>query len=404
MSGIDATGLRLALFTDTFLPQLNGVTRTLDRLVAAVRERGGEALTWTTTDPCAAADPAVRRLASVPFWGYPQLRLAAPRTGRAVREIRAFAPTLVHAATPFGIGLSGRAAARRLGVPFVSSYHTSFSAYARFYRLGLLAGSGWSYLRWFHNAGLRTYCPTRAVQRELRTHGLRRTRLWTRGVDARCFHPSYRSQEFRLRVLGADPEAVVVIYVGRLAPEKGLDFALDAMAMAARRSTRRLVFAFAGEGPYAAACRAKALAGSVFLGRLDGETLSTFYASADLFVFPSATDTFGNVLLEAMASRVPIVAADVPPTRELLGEGGHGLLVPPNDPPALAEALVDLAADPGRRERLAARGLEAAAVYSWERIFDSLVADYLEMAGRPSRSRWRSGVRRSVPGWPVLKA
>src|SRR5262249_45788740 len=317
MSLIDATGLRLALFTDTFLPQLNGVTRTLDRLVAAVRERGGEAVTWTTSDPGALVDRQVRRLSSMPLWCYPQLQLAAPRPARAVRELRAFAPTLIHAATPFGIGLSGRAAARRLGIPFVSSYHTSFSAYAHFYRLGLLSGPGWRFLRWFHNAGLRTYCPTRAVQRELRSHGLKRTRLWTRGVDARAFHPLHRSQEFRQQRLGAGADTVVVIYVGRLAPEKGLDVALEAMSAAARQEPRRFLFAFAGDGPYAAACRAKAPPGSVFLGRIEGETLSAFYASADLFVFPSTTDTFGNVLLEAMASRLPVVAADVPPSREL---------------------------------------------------------------------------------------
>jgi phosphatidylinositol alpha 1,6-mannosyltransferase len=378
MSSIDATGLRLALFSDTFLPQLNGVTRTLDRLVKAVRERGGETLTWTTTDPGATADPAVRRLASVPFWAYPTLRLAAPRTSRVARELHAFAPTLVHVATPFGVGLSGRAAARRLGIPMVSSYHTSFSAYARFYRLGLLSGPGWRYLRWFHNAGLRTYCPTRAVQRELRAYGLKRTRLWARGVDPRGFHPAYRSQELRRQRLGADAGTIVVVYVGRLAQEKGLDVALEAMAIAGRRSPRRLVFAFAGDGPYATVCRAKAPPDSVFLGRIEGDTLSAFYASGDLFVFPSTTDTFGNVLLEAMASRLPIVAADAPPSRELLGEGHYGKLVPPGDPSALAQALLDLAADPAQRERLAARGLEEAARYSWEMIFDALVADYLE--------------------------
>lgn len=378
MSTIDATGLRLALFSDTFLPQLNGVTRTLDRLVKAVRERGGDVLTWTTTDPDATADPHVRRLASLPFWAYPTLRLAAPRASRVARELQAFAPTLVHAATPFGIGLSARAAARRLRLPFVSSYHTSFSAYAHFYKLGLLSGPGWRYLRWFHNAGHRTYCPTRAVQRELRSYGLKRTRLWARGVDPKGFHPSHRSQELRRQRLGAGDDAVVVAYVGRLAQEKGLDVALEAMAIAARQSPRRLVFAFAGEGPYAAVCRAKAPPGSVFLGRIEGAALSAFYASGDLFVFPSTTDTFGNVLLEAMASRLPIAAADVPPTRELLGEGRFGMLVPPGDPLALAQGILGLAADPAQREQLAARGLEESARYSWEIIFDALVADYRE--------------------------
>jgi glycosyltransferase involved in cell wall biosynthesis len=233
------------------------------------------------------------------------------------------------------------------------------------------------------------------VQRELRAHGLKRTRLWGRGVDARHFHPSYRSEELR-RQLGADADAVVVIYVGRLAPEKGLAVALAAMTAAARRSPRKLVFGFAGDGPYAAACHAKAPPDSVFLGRIEGEKLSAFYASADLFVFPSATDTFGNVLLEAMASRLPIVAADVPPTRELLGDGDHGLLVPPGDSEALAQAILELVADPARRDRLAARGLEEAARHSWDSIFDDLVADYLEVSDRPAR--WRSRARRPVPG------
>jgi glycosyltransferase involved in cell wall biosynthesis len=244
---------------------------------------------------------------------------------------------------------------------------------------------GWRFLRWFHNAGLRTYCPTRAVQRELRSHGLKRTRLWTRGVDASAFHPLHRSQEFRRQRLGAGDDTVVVIYVGRLAPEKGLDIALEAMTTAARQAPGRFLFAFAGDGPHAVACRARAPRGSVFLGRVEGETLSAFYASANLFVFPSTTDTFGNVLLEAMASRLPVVAADVPPTRELLGNGRHGVLVPPGSPPALAQALLALAADPERRERLAARGLEEASQCSWDAIFDALIADYLDAAGRLRR-------------------
>ena len=192
IGSIDATGLRLALFTDTALPQLNGVTRTLHRLVRTVQARGGEVLTLTTTDRDVIEDPAVRRYSSIPFWAYPQLRLAAPGRSAVMRELRDFEPTLVHAATPFGVGLAGRAAARRLGVPFVSSYHTSFSAYAEFYGLGSLAAPGWPYLRWFHNRGLRTYCPTRAVQDELEMHGLRNTRLWGRGVDTARFSPRHR--------------------------------------------------------------------------------------------------------------------------------------------------------------------------------------------------------------------
>jgi phosphatidylinositol alpha 1,6-mannosyltransferase len=382
--GIDAARLRLALFTDTALPQLNGVTRTLDRLARAVRARGGEVRTFTTTARGADDDLSVRRFASIPFWAYPQLRLAAPRVAAVTRELREFRPTLVHAATPFGVGLAGRAAAARIGVPFVSSYHTSFSAYAEFYGLGALTSAGWRFQRWFHNGGLRTFCPTRAVQRELESHGVRRTRVWGRGVDTARFSPRQRSTSFRRDVLGAGSGTVVVGYVGRLAAEKGLGLALDAMRLARQRSAVPIVFAFAGDGPYAAECRTRAPEGSIFLGRLEGEALTTFYASVDMFVFPSRTDTFGNVLLEAMASGLPVVAANAAPTRELLRDGSCGVLADAEEGPGpMAEAIVALAHDAERRAALTGRGLSVAAQHSWDAVFDLLLADYAEVTGFP---------------------
>lgn len=401
--GMDATGLRLALFSDTALPQLNGVTRTLDRLTRAVRARGGIVRMFTTSERGVEDERSVRRFASVPFWAYPQLRLAMPSASAVARELRDFAPTLVHAATPFGVGLAGRAAAKRIGAPFVSSYHTSFSAYAGFYGLGALAAAGWRYQRWFHNGGLRTFCPTRSVQRELESHGVRRTRVWGRGVDAARFSPRHRSSAFRREVLGADSDAVVVAYVGRLAVEKGLDLALDAMRLAQARSGVPLVFAFAGDGPYATACRAAAPRGSIFLGRLEGERLATFYASADLFVFPSRTDTFGNVLLEAMSSGVPVVAADAAPTRELLRDGACGVMADAASPLPMAEAIVSLAADPERRAQLARHGLSAANQHSWDAVFDLLLADYAEVSSFPTWGTPRVTVARPARRFAALR-
>lgn len=188
--GIDvpsAAPIRLALFSDTYPPQLNGVSRTLERLVAAVRARGGTARVYTTTDP-GAADGAglsgeIWRRPSVPFWAYPQLRISAPVLGAAYTDLRAWRPTLIHAATPFGMGLAGRGCARALGVPLVTSYHTSFNEYAKFYRLGALSGPGWAFIRWFHNSGARTFVPTHAVMDELRGLGFHRLALWGRGLD-----------------------------------------------------------------------------------------------------------------------------------------------------------------------------------------------------------------------------
>jgi phosphatidylinositol alpha 1,6-mannosyltransferase len=385
-----AEEIRLALFSDTYTPQLNGVTRTLERLVAAVRERGGAARVYTTTDP-GTPDPAgiagsIWRRPSVPFWAYPQLRIAAPVLGEAYKDLRAWRPTIIHAATPFGMGLAGRACARALRVPLVSSYHTSFNEYAKFYRLGALSGPGWSYVRWFHNGGVRTFVPTHAVLDELTQLQFKRLAIWGRGVDGARFSPAFRSNAVRMR-LGADDDTIVVAYVGRLAAEKGLDVALGAIrdlsaspAGGAGVSRPRILFAFAGDGPYAEHCRKWVPEGAAvrFVGPLEGRALSEFYASADLFIFPSATDTFGNVLLEAMASGLPVIGAASGPTRELLAAGG-GITFPPGDSHAMAGAILSLAGDAARRKSIAGDGCRYAATCSWGRIFDDLVGEYCEV-------------------------
>ena len=386
-----ARGLRLALFSDTYAPQVNGVSRTLERLVAAVVQRGGEARVFTTSDPGASADGSVRRVGSVPFWAYPQLRIALPLSPGSTRDVRAWRPTLIHSATPFGVGLAGRSAARRLGVPFVSSYHTHFSAYVSFYRLGLLERPTWAFLRWFHNSGQLTFCPSRPIAAELEGQGFRHLRVWPRGIDTGRFNPRYRSEALRAR-LGATPDTTLVAYVGRIAPEKGLDVALDAMRTVMDAAPGKVVFAIAGDGPYEAHCRAAAPAGTVFTGHIGGEDLSALYASADLFIFPSVTDTFGNVLLEAMASGPAIVGAHYGTTTELLA-AGRGVTFPPGDAGAMAEVILRLARQPDERAELSRAALDYARTASWEAVFDALIADYLTVHAPATATDLRGLVR-----------
>jgi glycosyltransferase involved in cell wall biosynthesis len=366
--------LRVALFTDTYLPQLNGVTRTLDRLEQAIRARGGAVRVWTPRDPRAGARADVHELRSAPFWAYPELRIALPDVPHTVRELRAWRPTLVHAATPFGAGLAGRRAARRLDVPLVTSYHTSFSAYAQFYNLGVLAGPGWRYLRWFHNSGRRTYAPSDATADELRAQGFRNVDVWSRGVDTARFNPGFRSEALREQ-LGVGDGRILVGNVGRVARETGLDTMLAAMHRLERDQPGRFVFAFAGDGPYLEPLRREAPSSARFVGRLEGTALSTFFASLDLFVFPSTTDTFGNVLLEAMASGVPIVAADAGPTRSLIVPG-RGMLYYPGAGSNLAAGIRSAVAQPQLLAAIRDAALTFAAQRAWDRIFDDLIADY----------------------------
>ena len=374
---VDATTLRLALFTDTYPPQVNGVARTLERLVAAVAERGGIARVFSVHDPEAESSAQTVRYPSTPFWAYQQLRLAWPRQALVQSEVRALAPTLLHAATEFGVGLAGRTAARALGIPFVSSYHTSFAAYAKFYHLGLLARPAWRYMRWFHNAGLRTYCPTQAIVDEVTAAGFTNTAVWSRGVDTQRFSPHFRSSALRQQI-GATDESLVVTYVGRLAEEKGLDVAMRALHIADAARPGRIRFVAVGDGPYEEAVHLRALPGSYLPGKLSGDALSTAYASGDVFLFPSTTDTFGNVLLEAMASGLPVVGADVGPTREQLAPD-RGWLVPPGNASAFAEALVTLIDDRVRLRHAQEKALAFAAEKSWSTVWNTLIRDYLTL-------------------------
>jgi glycosyltransferase involved in cell wall biosynthesis len=371
-----AAGLRLALFSDTYPPQINGVAPTLARLVKAVESRGGAVQVVTVSDPEATGDPQVERWPSIPFWAYPQLQMAAPRRDKALDLIERWKPNLIHSTTEFGVGLGGLFGAREKRVPFVSSYHTHFTAYLRHYKLSVLDAIGWPYLRWFHNAGRMTWAPSEIVRAELEGNGFRNTRVWSRGVDPDQFHPKFRSDELR-RQLGVAPDGVLAVYVGRLAPEKGIHVALEAMRQVLARGDGKVSFALAGHGPDEARCRATAPPGTIFMGRLTGRALSEFYASADIFVFPSITETFGNVVLEAMSSRLALVAPDLGATTEL-ATTETALQFPSQDPAALADRVERLVRDPALRRRISDAAFAVAATRTWDAVFDRLVADYLE--------------------------
>lgn len=382
--------MRIAIFTDTYPPQVNGVARTLARLTRALGDAGHGARVYTVADPRAAASGDVVRWPGIPFWGYPELRLAAPSEASVASQLRAWSPTLVHVATPFGIGLAGTSAAERMGIPVVSSYHTSFSEYARFYGFGALATPGWRYLRWFHNRTQRTYIPTRIVGDDLTARGFANVRLWRRGIDADVFNPKWRSDALR-ESWGADNDTVVVAYVGRLAKEKGVDVAIDAVTTVKTPADRatNMRFVVIGDGPHESVMRARAPEGTLFLGRLSGSALSAAYASADVLVFPSTTDTFGNVMLEGMASRLAVLAADMPQSREVCG-GANADFFAPGNAIDFGARLRHLVMDCAARETMRDNALRHARTCGWDAVFDALFSDYesvIRAAGAPRRRR-----------------
>lgn len=391
--------LRIALFTDTYPPQVNGVSRTLARLARHGVEAGHSLLVVapqavgngigrvhapdlaTVRDPVAGSDTWVGgptiALPSlhVPF--YPELRLGLPLSLGLSERLRSFAPELVHVATEFTVGWLGVRWALDRGVPLVSSFHTDFAAYLAAYGLSGLESPAWSYLRGFHARARLTFCPSRNTRDRLLEHGFDpRLRVWSRGVDATLFSPARRTPLTRSRLAGG--AAQVLLYVGRLAPEKNLELLLEAYALLRGRCARPVALVIVGDGPARPALERRAPEGTTFTGYLEGEALAEAYAAADLFVFPSHTETFGNVVLEALASGLPVVAPARGGVTDIVRPGRTGELVRAGDAEAFAVAVLELLADEGQRLRMAAAARQEALGRRWPAVFEGLFADYRE--------------------------
>ncbi|MEZ4395114.1 MAG: glycosyltransferase family 1 protein [Polyangiales bacterium] len=367
--------MRVALFSDAVPPRLDGVAVTVARLVGELTARGHEValIGPGPFDETAGASLHVR-LPGFPLPSLPGLYGAAPRLGAAAkRALDQFRPEVVHALTEMPVGLAGRQYAMSRDLLFVTSAHTDYPAYLRHWGAGAAAPAMSAWMNWFHRAARVTLCPSRSYLERLRARGHRGPlRIWSRGVDAERFSPAHRSTAFRER-LGASGRKIV-LSVGRVVPEKRFDRLIGAFAEATRRS-HDAVLVIVGVGASRRALEARAPPGVVFLGALRGHALAEAYASSDLFALASEEETFGNVVLEAMASGLPPVVPRAGALSELVNER-TGALVDVSDSGAMARALGALIRDDGER---AARGRAArldALDRSWAKATDEVLSGY----------------------------
>lgn len=361
--------LDVALVTETYLPEVNGVAMTLGRLTSGLTARGHRVRIVRPRQKQETAGflPGGQLLTpGLPIPRYPELRFGLPAGDRLHAAWVARRPDIVHVATEGPLGFSALATARRLGIPLVSTFHTNFHSYSRHYGIGWLRRGITGYLRWFHNRTAATLVPTPELMQQLSADGFRGVRILSRGVDTALFNPQRRSHALRAE-WGAGPDDLVCLVVSRLAPEKNLELAF--MAFAAIRAARpdaRMVCV--GDGPQAATL-ARRHPHAIFRGMRRGEDLAAHYASADLFLFPSLTETFGNVVTEALASGLPVAAYDHAAAGDLIGNGYNGLLAAPGDAQGFIAAACRLAAEPGDKDWRAA---SAGSVHhlGWDRIHD----------------------------------
>lgn len=378
--------MKIAIFTETFLPKIDGVVTILCQVLERLQAKGHQVLLFGPPGgPQEYAGAEIVGVGGPRFPLYPELRINIPR--RFVWEkIKAFQPDLVHIVSPFFLGPFGFSYARRLNVPILASFHTHVPSYVRHYGGAFVEPIVWSYLRAMHNLADVNLCPSTETLRDLRSHGFERVRWWQRGIDTRRFTPGPRDMALRARLTDGNPNELLVLYVGRHSPEKRLDLIRDPLA-----SVPGARLAMVGGGPsHEQLKRHFRGTRTTFPGFLRGEELVDAYRAADVFLFPSTTETFGLVALEAMACGVPVIAANTGGVLDIIRDGENGLLFNPERPAEIGALVRRLQQQPALRERLAEQGLQRARSRSWQSTMDQLI-DYYGVARRTFhlRARWR---------------
>lgn len=376
--------MRLALATETYLPEVNGVARTLGRWVEAFRQRGHEVLVVRPKRRDERSRPELVQGLALP--NYPQVRLGVSSPWRMRKLLRAFHPDLVHIATEGPLGFSVLWACRMLGLPVASSFHTNFDQYLGHYGLGIFSWVAGTYLRWFHNHTRVTLVPSEGTRRRLLAAGMQRVEIWSRGVDAAAFHPRHRDPALRAE-LGLGDGDVLLTYVGRIASEKNLPALLQAFARLPGHLPPglrgRVRLALVGDGPIYEQVKAARPMNVVLAGERHGLDLARWYASADVFVFPSQSETFGNVILEAQASGLPVVGYDCQAVDERVTPEADGLLVPRDGD--LAPTVARLVGDAALRRRMGEAARRKAERQTWTAIFDELERRYIDLVEESRR-------------------
>ncbi len=332
--------LHITLITETFPPEINGVANTLGRLCDGLRARGHQVELIRPrqgSDQRRPNDDGLMLCRGWPLPGYPGLQWGQSSMHKLLRRWKRQRPDVLYIATEGPLGLSALRAARRLGISVVSGFHTNFQQYSSQYGLGMLSRLLTHYLRWFHNRSSLTLVPSVSQRMELERRNFERLGMLARGVDSLLFHPAKHDNALR-ESWGLGVDDVAVLHVGRLAPEKNLGLLKRCFdSLQATYPQRHLKLIIVGNGPQRAILE-KELPKAIFCGPQRGEELARHYASGDLFLFPSLTETFGNVVLEAMASGLGVVAYDQAAATQHIRHGYNGVLAMPGDEEAFCDA------------------------------------------------------------------
>lgn len=366
------TALHISLITETFPPEINGVANTLGRLFDGLRARDHHVELVRPRQTCDGNQRSNDQVMLCRGWsipGYPGLQWGMASTRRLMKRWQVQRPDVVYIATEGPLGLCALRVARRLGIAVVSGFHTNFQHYSSIYGLGVFTRLLTQYLRWFHNRSALTLVPSASQRLELQRRHFDRLELLERGVDSRLFSPAKRQSALR-QSWGLGEDDIALLHVGRLAPEKNLGALKHCLeALQERFPRRRFKLIIVGDGPKRAALEAS-LPDAFFCGAQSGEDLARHYACGDVFLFPSLTETFGNVVLEALASGLGVVAYDAAAAGQHIRHGYNGVLAMPGDEYAWIDAAAWLLEEPETLRTVRLNARHHACRQGWPQIIE----------------------------------
>ncbi len=373
--------MKIAIVTETFLPSTDGI---VTRLCASIRwllQNGHEVMIIAPEGVDEFEGAEIAAIPARTFFLYKARKWAYP--SRLVKKyLNEFKPDVVHVVNPSLLGVAGVYYTKKNKLPLLCSYHTHLPKYADYYNVSFIKPVLWGYLRLLHNRAHQNLCTSQSVLTELTEQKFNNVKVWERGVDAEKFHPGNKNEKMRERLTAGKTEKTLLLFVGRLASEKNIERIKDVLQRAPE-----VCLALVGDGPFRKELE-KHFEGTntVFTGFLHGDELAQAYASSDIFVFPSTTETLGLVLLEAMASQLPVVAADSTPTREQVTDGESGMLFKPDEPEHFVEQVLELL-NQEKREKMAKHAILASKDMGWDKTAQQLLSFYqqtVKLAGNDS--------------------
>ncbi len=368
--------MRVALYTGTFQKDQDGVAKTIYRLVDTLVGHRIDLAVWAPSiTEGVDRGFTLHKVPSISLPLYRDYRIGMPKG--IGRELDEFRPDIIHITTPDLVGRSFLGYAKRHGIPIVTSYHTDFSSYLKYYHLSFLKGMMWRYLRWFHNGCNATLAPTRRVKEALEGRGIKNVHVWSRGIDRSQYSPKRRSEELR-KEWGMEGK-MVILYSGRFVWYKDIDTFVGVYNRLRRKYDDRVGFVLVGSGPREEELKRR-IPDGVFPGYLTDGDLCSAYASSDILLFPSVTETFGNVVLEAIASGVPAVVSDVGGCREIIEDTGGGIVAVAGDVGSFLRAVSLLIEDSDLYRKLRLKGIESSKKREWNGVNKKVLDIYDRVA------------------------